>query len=251
MKATSVLVLAWLVAFSAAASNLPQLVNLRIEGASNHTIFEAPILTRGHNVTTASGGNHHCDGTNLNANPTPGATCTSALDDAAHLAHFTFDGYVASVNSISSDIKASSLACSTFDTEFDDFFITRIAGSAETATQFWGLLLNFQFTPVGGCQQEVKFKDEVLWAFDAFNAAHFLKLSSPSNVIHVHKPVEFTVVDGLTGIPVSGVDVKVRRLQGVTCIKLTLLYRVDPRYSVHPMRMGTSRLHSIHQVLSH
>ena len=72
-------------------TNTPILVNVRIEGP-NSTIFEAPVLTQGHNVTTASGGNHHCDGTNFNVNPTPGATETSALADAAKQGHFTFDG---------------------------------------------------------------------------------------------------------------------------------------------------------------
>jgi hypothetical protein len=78
---------------SVSALNLPTLVNLRIEGSTS-TIFEGPIVTLGHNVTTTSGGNHHCDGTNNNQNPSPGPTCTSALDDAAKIDHFTFDGYV-------------------------------------------------------------------------------------------------------------------------------------------------------------
>ena len=59
-----------------------------------NTIFEGIIITTGHNVTAASGGNHHCDGTNNGENPLPGPTCTSALDDASKLSHFAFDGYV-------------------------------------------------------------------------------------------------------------------------------------------------------------
>jgi hypothetical protein len=78
----------------AALSNPPTLVNLRIEGA-DHTIYEGPILTRGHNVTSPSGGTHHCDGTNNNVNPTPGPTCTTALNDAAKLSSFDWDGFVA------------------------------------------------------------------------------------------------------------------------------------------------------------
>ena len=78
---------------SSAALNHPTLVTLRVEGLTK-TIFEGPIITEGRNVTTVSGGNHHCDGTNNNENPTKGPTCTSALDDASNLAHFTFDGYV-------------------------------------------------------------------------------------------------------------------------------------------------------------
>ncbi|KAF8975215.1 hypothetical protein BDQ17DRAFT_278269 [Cyathus striatus] len=46
-------------------------VNLRVEGAKNRTIFEGLVFTTGHNVTTASGGNHHCDGTNNKTNPLP------------------------------------------------------------------------------------------------------------------------------------------------------------------------------------
>ena len=61
-----------------------------------NTIFEGIIITTGHNVTAASGGNHHCDGTNngekLTENPLPGPTCISALDDASKASSFTFDG---------------------------------------------------------------------------------------------------------------------------------------------------------------
>lgn len=66
-------------------------VHLRIEG-SQHTLFEGRVLTHGHVVTTPSGGAHECNGLNNNTNSKPGPTPTTALDDAAHLAHFTFDG---------------------------------------------------------------------------------------------------------------------------------------------------------------
>jgi len=168
-----------------AAPNLPTLVNLRIEGSTS-TIFEGPIITRGHNVTTQLGGNHHCDGTNNHANPNAGPTATSALDDAHKLAHFPFDG--------------------TFSTAFDDFFITSIGGVTQTSTEFWGILLNYEFTPVGGCQQEVKRNDEVLFAFNAFNANAFLKLTGPSTA-HKGHPVIFTVTDGQTSKPVAGATV--------------------------------------------
>ncbi|KAF8582861.1 hypothetical protein K439DRAFT_1350266 [Ramaria rubella] len=167
-------------------SNRGIFANLRIEGA-NHTIFEGLIFTRGHNVTTKSGGTHHCDGTNNNENLLPGPTATSALDDAADLAHFTWDG--------------------TFDTEFDDFFITRIAGSAQTSTQFWGILVNFQFTLVGGCQQEINKTDHVLWAFDAFNKVHFLQLTGPAHG-NKNDPITFTVTDGSNDEPVAGASIE-------------------------------------------
>ncbi|KZS90429.1 hypothetical protein SISNIDRAFT_415355 [Sistotremastrum niveocremeum HHB9708] len=164
----------------------PALVKLRIEGDVD-TLFEAFVLTEGHDVTTATGGTHHCDGTNLDANPTPGPTCTSALDTGSlHQHRFVWDG--------------------SFDTEFDDFFITTIAGVAETATQFWGILLDFQFTPVGGCQQEVTSGQEVLFAFDAFNKSFFLKASGPP-VAKLGKAVVVTVIDGMSGVPIQGASI--------------------------------------------
>ncbi|MCJ1358008.1 MAG: hypothetical protein MMC33_008006 [Icmadophila ericetorum] len=162
---------------------LLQLVNLRIEG-STETFYEAPIISGPHNVTTASGGTHPCNGLNLNANPTPGNTPTDALDAASKLAGFTFDG--------------------TFDTEFDDFFITRIATDTETATEFWGLLVNFQFTPVGGCQFETNTGDEVLWAFNAFNLEHFLKVTPGDGVVKRGGSITVTVTDGSTGEVIEG-----------------------------------------------
>ncbi|KAF8334508.1 hypothetical protein F5887DRAFT_836085, partial [Amanita rubescens] len=170
---------------SADNSAVPTTVNLRIEAAT-YTIFEGPIFTHGHKVTTASGGTHPCDGTNNNANPTPGPTVTSALDDASKLHHFSWDG--------------------TFSTEFDDYFVTTIANQAQTSTKFWGILLNYQFIPVGGCQQEVKRMDDVLFAFDAFNKVNFLKLTGPGYV-HVGHPVILTVTDGQNGSPVAGAEV--------------------------------------------
>ena len=96
--------------------------------------------------------------------------------------------------------------CRTFDTEFDDFFITRIARSEETSTEFWGILLNFVFTPVGGCQQEVKLGDKVLWAFNAFNVAHFLSLDGPVAAI-AGRPATFTVTDGGSGVVIANATV--------------------------------------------
>lgn len=46
----------------------------------------------------------------------------------------------------------------------------------------------------------------VLWAFDAFNVAHFLKASAPSTAQR-NKPVVISVVDGSTGAPIQGATV--------------------------------------------
>ena len=97
---------------------------------------------------------------------------------------------------------------STFSTEFDDFFITSIGGDIQTATQFWGILVNFEFTSVGGCRQEVNANDDILFAFDAFNANAFLKLTGPGTAI-VNQPTFFTVTDGQTGKPVAGATLDV------------------------------------------
>src|SRR5436309_4897059 len=82
----------------------PATVDLRVEGSSQ-TLFEGGVTTDGRNVTTASGGTHKCDGTNGAANPTAGPTMTTALDDGAKAAGFTWDG--------------------TYDSGYDDFFINR------------------------------------------------------------------------------------------------------------------------------
>ncbi|KAF9562567.1 hypothetical protein CPC08DRAFT_372901 [Agrocybe pediades] len=172
-----------LFATAAAVVSNVALVNLRVEGADK-THFEGPVLTRGHNITTALGGNHHCDGTNNHTNPRPGPTANSALADSK----LNFDG--------------------AFFPEFDDFLISSIAGESNTDTKFWTTLLNFQFIPVGGCQQQVKTLDKVLFAFDGFGKAHILELTGPEALVaHVNEPVVLTVTDGLTGEPVQGASV--------------------------------------------
>jgi hypothetical protein len=94
----------------------------------------------------------------------------------------------------------------TYSSSFDDFFVTTIGDSAQTDTQFWGILLNWQFTPVGGCQQHIAPNDEVLWAFDAFNVGDFLKLDGPKTVRR-NRPFKLTVTDGSTGALIAGADV--------------------------------------------
>ena len=84
------------------AANIPTLVNLRVEGATE-TIFEGSIFTTGHDVTTALGGTHICNGKNNDANANAGPTCTSALDDGSKLAKFSFNGYVRTIFLISRD----------------------------------------------------------------------------------------------------------------------------------------------------
>ena len=95
----------------AAVSAAPTAVDVRIEGKTS-TIFDAPVTTDGKTITTASGGTHVCDGTNLAASPVPVANATSALDDAATKGGFGWDGTWSGPG-------------------YPDFYITRIADETE------------------------------------------------------------------------------------------------------------------------
>ncbi len=166
------------------ASATPVLVKMRIEGATR-TIFEGPLLVEGRSVTTESGGTHECNGTNHGANPGAVPVPTAALADAAERSKFSFDGE--------------------WSSEYEDFFVSRIAETSqnEATDEFWGTLVNYEFIPDGGCQFALHNGEEVLWAFDAFNAEHFLKLSGP-HVATVGHPVTVKVTEGSDGAPIAG-----------------------------------------------
>ncbi len=123
------------------------LVWLKVQGA-NGTLFSGPVLTAPHNVTTASGGTHHCDGTNNGANPTPGPTATGALDSAARFYGFSWDG--------------------TYFASFDDYFVQTIKGETATGNTFWDISVNGQELQVGGCQYQVHTGDFVQFKITAF-----------------------------------------------------------------------------------
>jgi hypothetical protein len=148
---------------------------------------ESTIFTRGNYVTTKSGGTHRCDGTNLNSNPTAGPTVTSALADAAKYSRFFWDAK--------------------FYPEYDDFYITQIGRDKATDKQSWGILVNYNYTAVGGCQKRVQLNDEILFAFDAFNKKSFLKLTGPLTARRGQARI-FTVTNGSTGMPISGAKVR-------------------------------------------
>jgi hypothetical protein len=179
---TAVLIAA---AFAAPALAVPAAVTLRVEGPSK-TTFEGSVTTDGHNVTTASGGTHHCDGTN-NAKPgPPGPTAIATLDDGARLGGFTWDG--------------------TFSTSFDDYFVTRVASDPQTSSQFWGVFVDGTLSSTGGCQQRVRQGDQVVWAFDAFSKTHALRLSGPDSA-KTGQPVTVKVTDSSNGAPLAGASV--------------------------------------------
>ena len=178
-------------AFPAAAGAAPVTVNLRVEGASQ-TLFEGPVTTYGHAVQAASDStSRQCDGTNNGANPLPGGTATTALVDGLSTVDTNWDG--------------------TWSAPPGDYFVTRIGPDSQNGGVLWGLLDNYQFTPVSGCQTEVNASDQVLWAYDAFNAVRFLRLSASATsvaagqqvTVTVHAGNSITLVSGATVAPVT------------------------------------------------
>ena len=186
IRGTHAVTLAVLAIAAPAASAASVSVNLRVEG-QNKTIFDGPVTTDGHDVTTQTSGTHKCDGTNNGAHPTPGPTGTSALDDGARLNGFTWDG-------------------EWFEDGFQDFAITRVADESATSSQFWGFAVNFKFASSGGCQTRVAQGDEVLWVFDAFSKTSVLKLTGPGTAT-TGAPVTVEVTDGGNGSPQAGASV--------------------------------------------
>jgi hypothetical protein len=185
IRGTHAVALAVLAIVAPAAVADPVSVNLRVEGQSR-TIFDGPVTTDGHQITTASGGMHPCDGTNAGAHPAPVPTATAALDDGARLNGFPWDA-------------------DWFDS-FQDFIVKRVADESATSSQFWGYAVNFRFAQKGGCQMRVNQGDEVLWIFDAFSKSHVLKLAGPSAAT-TGAPVTVTVTDGPDGSPLAGASV--------------------------------------------
>ncbi|WP_215449697.1 DUF4430 domain-containing protein [Streptomyces sp. ATCC 21386] len=132
---------------SAVDTNVPVKVSLAVQGPDG-LLFKGKIKTRGHDVTTASGGTHTCDGTNGGAHPTAVPTPTAALDDAARKRGFTWDG--------------------TWYASFDDFLVETVKGVSGGGVAYWNISVNGTSTPVGGCQFKLNAGDEVAFTWTAF-----------------------------------------------------------------------------------
>ena len=170
-----------------AASALPVTVNLRVEGPSR-TVFDGPVTTDGHDVTTDTAGTHTCDGTNGGAEPGPGPTATGALDDAAKLGGFTIDGPYGNFG-------------------IDDYFIERVADQqVDPNSAYWSLWIDQQFSDKGGCQKRVLAGQDVLWAGIPFSVSVPLKLTGPDTAT-TGQPVQVQVTDGSNGNPQDGATV--------------------------------------------
>ncbi|MFG2972279.1 DUF4430 domain-containing protein [Streptomyces sp. NPDC048331] len=122
-------------------------VNLTVQGP-NGLLFKGKIKTKGHDVTTTTGGTHKCDGTNGGANPSKVPTPTAALDDAARLNYFAWDG--------------------TWYASFDDFSVDTIKDVSGGGSAYWSIAVNGTPTPVGGCQFKLNAGDQVSFTWTSF-----------------------------------------------------------------------------------
>ncbi|WP_081488616.1 choice-of-anchor D domain-containing protein [Patulibacter medicamentivorans] len=149
-----------------AAADPPPLerVLVRTEGKTK-TLFEGPILTRGHDIQAASDTTPRlCDSTNNGANPEPGPTPTASTVDGMTLTGRDFDGQ--------------------WYDGFGDYFAKRFGPDAEdpATNAYWGVLVNGVYTSVGGCQYQMAPDDLVLWIYDAFNGRVPLRLDGPTGI---------------------------------------------------------------------
>jgi hypothetical protein len=159
----------------------PATVNLRVEGATS-TIFEAPVTTDGKTID-----GHPCDGTTRTTppNPDPGPTMTSALDDASLVAGFGWTGTWY---------------------PFGDFLIDDIASEQGSGESFWGTVLNYEPTPVGGCQQQVAQGDDLLFALGDVYQQPLLKLRGDTRAA-VGEQLSLHVTSGTAGSDFTGASV--------------------------------------------
>ncbi|MFD5372452.1 DUF4430 domain-containing protein [Streptomyces sp. NPDC127103] len=132
---------------AATFTNAPVRVTVTVQGPDG-LLFQKKIFTWGHDVTTATGGTHKCDGTNGSAHATKVPTPTAALDHAAKRNGFTWDG--------------------TWYASFDDFSVDTVKGVNGGGSAYWSISVNGTPTPVGGCQFEIENGDQVAFTWTSF-----------------------------------------------------------------------------------
>ena len=152
----------------APAQAAPTQVNVRIEGRSK-TLFEGPILTEGHDVSSyeATAGAKTCR-TLLRRDQSQDPENTTSRRD-------TDGGAVDAMNLIG---ETDAIAGQWYGS-FEDYYVKQWGTeeeNAETGSRYWGVLVNNVFTDVGGCQYELRGGDEVLWIYNAFESRPILGL---------------------------------------------------------------------------
>lgn len=218
MKLRTLAVMAVLAVLAAATATSAEAikVNVRVEGRST-TLLERNVDTFVHPVTGDASGPHKCDGTNGGASTTPGPTVTGAFDDAAKKESLSWAG--------------------TWNASFEDFLIDRVGPDAATSSEFWGTVLNFKDTDLGGCQVKIEQGDQVLLAFDSFGKTK-LKLTGTRGA-RSGRVFALFVLDGATDKPVAGARVAGRtsNTQG------RVLMRIEKRglYRFKATRSGAIR----------
>lgn len=185
MRLTFVLALALAACATGSASAAPAEIELRVEGSAR-TLSERPLTTDAKRVTQR-GTSYPCDGTNADANPTAGPTMTGALDDAAAIDGYTWDG--------------------TWFDSLEDFFIDRIGPDRNSGPANWGIVLNWHSTERGGCQTRVSPGDEALFAYDLFSKLHLLKLIAP-RFARTGEAFQVKVIDGADQEPIAGASIE-------------------------------------------
>ncbi|MFD3994503.1 DUF4430 domain-containing protein [Streptomyces sp. NPDC058548] len=128
-------------------TNAPVRVTVTVQGPDG-LLFQKKIFTWGHDVTTATGGTHKCDGTNGSAHTTKVPTPTAALDHAAKRNGFSWDG--------------------TWYASFDDYAVETVKGVNGGGAAYWNITVNGTPTPVGGCQFEIENGDQVAFTWTSF-----------------------------------------------------------------------------------
>ncbi|MFF9512416.1 DUF4430 domain-containing protein [Streptomyces sp. NPDC014724] len=128
-------------------TNAPVRVTVTVQ-SSDGLLFQKKVTTWGHDVTTATGGTHKCDGTNGGANTSKVPTPTAALDHAAKWNNFSWDG--------------------AWYASFDDYSVDTIKGVNGGGSAYWSISVNGTPTPVGGCQFEIENRDQVAFTWTSF-----------------------------------------------------------------------------------
>jgi hypothetical protein len=128
-------------ASGASAAEPLERVLVRTEGKTA-TLFEGPILTRGHEIQATSDSiPRQCDSTNNGAHAEPGPTPTASTVDGMSLTGRTFDAL--------------------WYDGFGDYFVQQFGPDRENgaASAYWGILVNGVYTSVGGCQYQMNSGD--------------------------------------------------------------------------------------------
>ena len=122
----------------------------------------------------------------------------------------------------------------TYWPSLDDYSITRIGKDYQTDSKHWSILLNFNYIPVGGCQQQVKHGDQILFAYNVAKKYYFLQLEISHEIVQVGDPLIVLVTDARTGQLISGATVA------------NQVTDVDGQATITFKRLGSQKLQAEH-----